>query len=317
MCDISESEDLEMLKLKSKIMVDDINSFNISSRGENDSKNKMRERIVQNIINNTIPSHYFDHERWYHLREEIHEFYSKLSLSENIIITSVKCNIKAGRGNCYDFDFVINEKTDNLILSIEWKFNAKTIQDTPQISSPYNLSQYLNKNYERHHYNNYLAKILEGTDIEIPDEETYMKEVHLNKSKSLKVIQDNYYKGCKKSSKFTGKEHDIEYYKKLKKLSKESIQSFMENAELNCSELSKYLQEKQKDKIYMLYKNGKINLQKINSNDYRIISCEKNIKLQCFITTCVSGLKLKIMLRWKNGHGIALPAFQISILKGK
>lgn len=317
MCDIFDPEDIDMLKLKSKIMIDHINAFNVSSRKENDSNNKMRERIVENIINNSIPSHYFENERWYHLREEIHEFYSKLSLSENILIASVKCNIKAGRGNCYDFDFVINEKTDNLILSIEWKFNAKTIQGTPQISSPSNPSQYLNINYEGYHYDNYLPKILEGTDIKIPDKETYMKDVHLNKSKSLKDIQDNYYKGCKTSSKFTGKEDDIEYYKKLKKTSKESIQSFMKNAELNCSELSKYLQKKQKDKIYMLYKNGKINLQKINSNDYIILSYEKNIKLQSFIATCVSGLKLKIMLRWKNGHGVALPAFQISILKGK
>lgn len=62
----------------------------------------------------------------------------------------------------------------------------------------------------------------------------------------------------------------------------------------------------------MLYKNGIIHLQNINSNNYEIISYKKDPKLQSYIATTKTGIKLKILLRWKNGNGIAYPAFQIS-----
>ena len=60
----------------------------------------------------------------------------------------------------------------------------------------------------------------------------------------------------------------------------------------------------------MLYKKGKFYKQIINMDKYKITSYTKN-KNKFIATTC-EGYSIKILLRWKNGNGIAIPAFQIS-----
>ena len=73
-----------------------------------------------------------------------------------------------------------------------------------------------------------------------------------------------------------------------------------------------YLLSSQNNKIYMLYKNGKIYSQCINRENYEITSYKKEPQLQRYLATTKTGIQLKILLRWKNGNGIAFPAFQIS-----
>ena len=63
----------------------------------------------------------------------------------------------------------------------------------------------------------------------------------------------------------------------------------------------------------MLYHNGKFMYDKHKNNDmYKIKKDNMIIKEPNLICETFSGHKLKIMLRWKNGNGIAYPAFQIS-----
>ena len=62
----------------------------------------------------------------------------------------------------------------------------------------------------------------------------------------------------------------------------------------------------------MLFKNFKIYLQDVNMDNYIIVDYEKDVKRQRYIATTKTGIKMKILLRWKNGNGVAYPAFQIS-----
>lgn len=62
----------------------------------------------------------------------------------------------------------------------------------------------------------------------------------------------------------------------------------------------------------MLYKNNNIYLQCINIMEYEIVSYVKKPNKSLYIATTKTGKKIKILLRWKNGNGIAFPAFQIS-----
>ena len=130
--------------------------------------------------------------------------------------------------------------------------------------------------------------------------------------KCVKDIQDSYYKGCKGSSKFTGNEKDIEFYNFVKKISKNSIFDFIENHNLKPDELTRQLLESQQNKYYMLYKNGKFHLETINKENYEIIECKKEPNKSRYIVKTKTGIQLKVLLRWKNGNGIAYPAFQIS-----
>ena len=62
----------------------------------------------------------------------------------------------------------------------------------------------------------------------------------------------------------------------------------------------------------LLYKNGEFHIQTTNKDDYIIVSCCKNAKKSRYEVTTKSNKKIKVLLRWKNGNGIAYPAFQIS-----
>ena len=127
----------------------------------------------------------------------------------------------------------------------------------------------------------------------------------------MKHLQERYYKGCSSSSQFTGDKDDIDFYEHFKKASKESNENFINSSDLLISELSDYLLNTQKDKYYMLYTDQSINLYHINSDDYEIASYEKEATKSRFVATTKTGHKLYILLRWKNGNGIAYPAFQI------
>nr|QDY52324.1 hypothetical protein 6_36 [Mimiviridae sp. ChoanoV1] len=280
-----------------------INSFMVSKKKLNDKNNKTRENIIGSIINNQIPDEYFHYcKRWRNLKLAIYGYIKKLEPD----FKTIKCYHKGGRG--FNYDFMI-EFDGIKKYNIELKFNSKFISTTPQFVSPMNPSQYMTNSYEEFYYHNYLPILSRFLNIPLPEKETYLKNIHNNTSVMISQYQKIYYEGCKSSSKFTNDPRAIDFYNLAKKISSESIETFIKNNELNSSKMSDYLKKSQDDKIYMLFYQGKFYLEK-NEDDYKIINITKT-KNQ-FICHTESGKKIKILLRWKNGNGISFPAFQIS-----
>ena len=71
----------------------------------------------------------------------------------------------------------------------------------------------------------------------------------------------------------------------------------------------------QKNKTYMLFKKDKFYLEKPNFDDYKIIDFTKNLKFSRYELISKTGKKINVLMRWKNGNGIANPAFQIKNIK--
>lgn len=290
----------------------DIDVFeNTSSKSSNDKNNKLRENIISCIINEEIPSIYYKYSfRWRNLQQEIIKYIKSLEedCPQKPGFYSCNCIQKAGRK--YNYDFLIN--LNSVKFNIEFKFNARNVDGTPQFVSPMKPSQYLSNNYEEYYYDNYLYLLSYKFKLPLPNKEQYMNTIHSTAPKCMIEYQKKYYNGCKSSSKYTGILEDIEFYEYSKKISKQSIEVFIENNELKIDTLSRYLKNTQKNKFYMLYKESKIYSEKINMEKYEIISFEKNPKLQKYTATTKTGAKIRVLLRWKNGNGIAYPAFQIS-----
>jgi hypothetical protein len=287
-----------------------INAFNLSERKLNDKNNKTRENIISAIINNKIPENYYILNKWYYLKKKIFNYLKTLY---NMPYINVECINKAGRGHNYDFLIkLFYEDGSFLDFMIELKFNVSTVDNAPQFVSPMKPSQYMNNSYEEYYFDNYLEKLSGMTQLKMPTKEDYLKKIHSTKPKCMKKYQELYYNGCDKSSKYTNKENDINFYKLAKELSSESIKSFITNTELNIDLLSNYLYNTQKNKIYMLYSNNKFILQKINIDDYKIDKVVKNPNKYRYECVSITGKIINILLRWKNGNGIAFPAFQIS-----
>ena len=297
-----------------KINESDINRFyDMNIKSDNDICNKVRELIISMIANNDIIDEWYINEKWNKLRDEIKKF-EKI----NSPIKYDKCNwiTKAGRGNSNDFDLKYFYE-DKIIKTrrVEFKYNVNKISDCPQWSSPMNPSRYIKcvKTYEEYFYDNYLLKLCEAFGREMPEKVEYLKQTQCDISKSIPDMQEKYYKGSSGSKgRYTGLDDDINFYKLCINTSKESVSNYFNICKLDHEILNKYLIEKQKDKEYMLYKNGIIYHEVHTVDDYTIDGCNIVNESPYFKCKTVSGKKINILFRWKNGNGIAFPAFQIS-----
>jgi hypothetical protein len=297
---------------KEKIMYTSIHSFNVSIKGLNDKNNKTRENIIGAIINDKIPNEYYIIATWKRLKKNIFSYIHQLNINAEPYI-KIECLHKGGRKFNYDFNIIMyyDDKT-HYDCNIELKFNATKVEETPQFVSPMKPSQYMNNSYEDYYYNNYLQKLSTMAGLPLPSKEEYLSQIHSNKPKCMKVYQELYYQGCALSSKYTKQETDIQFYELSKNVSNESITNFINNTDLNIALLSTYLHNTQQDKIYMLYSNGTFTMSSVNMDDYKIESVIKNADKFRYECISKSGKKINVLLRWKNGNGIAFPAFQIS-----
>lgn len=272
--------------------------------------NKKREIIISCILNKKIPDLFYKFSiKWYNLKKELDKYIDKLCFMFNIKkIDTVECKNIGSRNSYFDFILTINK----FKFKIEFKFNTDNIKNTPQFVSPAKPSIFLYSSYEEFYYEKYLKHLCKEYNFEIPNKKIYIQQINNNKPKCIVKLQEKYYNGCKNSSKFTNIKEDILFYNECKTLSKESIISFISNNELDMEKLSKYLINTQKDKIYMLYKNGSIVLETVDKDEYIIEKYTKHPKENRFVLYTKNNKQIKILLRWKNGNGIAFPAFQIS-----
>ena len=297
---------------KEQITIDSISAFDLSAKGLNDKNNKTRENIIGSIINSKVPVEFYEIPRWLQLKTSIHNYITELDKNP---FDKIECKHKGGRKFNFDFNIILYSEdlgTESRVYNIELKFNASAIDEAPQFVSPMKPSQYLSSSYEDYYYTNYLPRLSTRGNFSTPSKETYMAQIHTNKPKCIKDFQEIYYKGCEASSKFTKNEEDIKFYELAKQLSSESISTFIAQTDLNIGLLSEYLHTSQQGKIYMLYSDGKFTKQYANLADYMIVSVVKNPQKFRYECLSANGKKINVLLRWKNGNGIAFPAFQIS-----
>ncbi len=290
------------------IHLSDINKFYItSSRSSNDTVNKLRESIISATINNKLPEQWYTKiPKWMELKNNIASFFKNIYGD----FKKIKLIKKAGRK--HNFDFII--KVDGKKHDWEWKFGASCISECPQFVSPMKPSQYFNINFEQFFYENYLIKLCHEFNLHIPDKTTYINGIHSNNPSCVNHLQETYYQGCSKSSQFTNELNAINFYNKAKQYSKQGITEFLQNAILNTSKLTYYfLTKNQANKNYILCKNNTLYYDKLEEKNLKIIqsSLKLNDKKNGYICNTESGIQLNILLRWKNGNGIAYPAFQI------
>jgi hypothetical protein len=283
-----------------------------SGRSTNDHNNKERENIICNMahIGEEYTSHPQYGEDWQRLKAS---FDQSLKL---ICPTYSRYTIAHKAGRKYNYDYLVSFFDENNCEianeKLEFKFNAATIDDAPQFVSPMKPSQYMSASFEEYYYDNYLVNLLQKFGLDVPERTLFLKTIHGNKPACMKAAQLLYYQGCKQSSKYTDTEQAIAFYTSCIETSRECITNFIGSTELNIEKLTQYLLESQDKKNYLLYKNGGFHIQTPNTDEYIIDSYSRNPEKNRFDAITKTNKHIKILLRWKNGNGIAYPAFQIS-----
>ena len=297
---------------KVKLTYSSIGAFDVSTKNLNDKNNKIRENIIGMILNKKVPLVYLQYSRrWARMERAISEYIKKVVNQQNagLIIESIVCIHKGGRKNKKDFDIVVN---GNMLYNIELKFNASTLTETPQFVSPMKPSKYLSNSYEDYYYDTYLIPLSAKYKLDLPTKKEYMSQIHSTSPACMKEYQSKYYSGCNRSSQSSGDRYDILFYEECKRVSKQSIFEFINMTDLDIIKMSSYLKETQVNKIYMLYKNNMFHVEYTNIDEFDIKECVKSPKTSSYIATTTTNKRIKILLRWKNGNGIAFPAFQLS-----
>lgn len=315
--DINNFNNLNFEYNKKLIELNSINSFydNVSRR-DNDQMNKTRENVIGAIINRKVPEKYYEiSSKWLDIKKFLEVWIKKFKESNNILDDNnfnIKLKHKGGRSNSHDFEIITNNK----VYKIEFKYNSKEIKSVVQFSSPYKPSQYMSSSYEEFFYDNYLQQIASKFNLPFPNRTDYLKQVLQTKPKCMEEYCNLYFKGSTTSSRFepdnlVAKEFNniCNYYDKTSRV------NFIETNELNIELLSTYLVNQQNNKIYMLYQDNVFYYETTKTDDYKIVSVQKYPIKYKFVTTSLNGVKLDILLRWKNGNGVAQPAFQISYSK--
>lgn len=298
------------------ITEDDINVFFMTStRNKNDTYNEKRERIIESIVNGTLNDSSFSDEKWKLVKEQTLSVFRKFAPEDT---ETIHVKRKGGRSYTYDFEATYTQSNgEKHIKKFEFKYGIDKLSQAPQFCSPSNPDLFMSISFKQYFYDNYLDKVIAALkssececDITKPTCEYYCK--HVGSSEFMKIWQNEYSKGSGRSSKYTGKESDIHRYQTIKTISDEAIREFMKICELKIEVLSDELISKQADKIYIMWKDGKYTSQSITDieNEYKIDEVIKKTHNTFHVKT-KSGRILKILLRWKNGNGIAWPAFQI------
>lgn len=283
------------------------------SKNCNDKNNKKRESIIKSFAQgNRFPGS----EPWSELYNKFtHCIVKYLSPGESHEY-SYEIIGKAGRTHHYDFLITFSDGDKNFISEhkIEFKNNASHVNDCPQFVSPMYPSKFFDGSYEGFFYSDYLSDIFATVEETKPLEEVYLKQIHKTEPECMSAVQMAYYKGSSQSSKYTGAVLDIDNYKFMKKQSALSIDKYLKTFKLDITKMNEYLLSSQKDKKYILWSGSDFHYQEVDEDDYTIDSdIEVSIKNKNTLVYKTKSKKdIKIMLRWKNGNGVAFPALQIS-----
>ena len=291
-----------------------IKHFNapIGGRGNNELNNKIRETVITHMAR-IDETGFFDDSEY---GDDWINFAIQFRKAMRTICPAYKSfTIEHKGGRRYKYDYLLTFFDGPSLIAeekVEFKYNATIVTDAPQFVSPMNPSRYLSNSFEEFHYDRYLVPFLQQHNLPVPERSTYIQTVGNDLPACMKEAQDLYYKGAKGSSRYTGDAHAVHFYNQCKRVSSDSIAHFIRETDLHSETLSHYLVESQHNKIYLLYKNGAFCVERLNPDDYIIDTYVKYPTKGIYQATTRSGKKMKILLRWKNGNGIAYPAFQIS-----
>ena len=188
-----------------------ISDIDQDGRSSNDHNNNKREYIITHMAH--IDKDYTTHPKYGEDWKKLKTGFDTKMKQICPTYSSYKIIHKAGRTNNYDFSITFFDENKHQITEekIEFKFNAATIDDTPQFVSPMKPSKYMSASFEEYYYDNYLGNLLTKFSLDVPERSLYLKTIHNNKPACMAAAQLLYYQGCKQSSKFTGTEQAIAF----------------------------------------------------------------------------------------------------------
>ena len=288
-------------------LVSDIDLFYKKSedRKNNDTNNKVRENIIENIrlFDNTYYEDPVYGDKWKNFRYKMKACFT--SLCE---VPFYRYIVKKMAGRKYNYDFVIifldEHNTEILKRHVEFKYGASTIDKLPQFLSLNGKFNMLTdcKTYAEFYYDEgYIDKYCEvdtGITLEKPSREEYLKY----------VVNVNY--DCHPFFRMLYNQENVCKKEKFK-IVNESIEEYLNKYGhfIDTTNLKMKFDQTQENKIYLLWNNNEFAVETIAHE----IFIFKEIRKKNVIIVESEQYTYHLLLRWRNHKGILNPAWQISV----
>lgn len=289
-----------------------------SGREENDKRNKIREKILYMTQEKECSAFYEDKEHgqaWTTLANSFQKALQEIATLEQIpAYQSMKVIPKGGRKFNYDFLLSFQTESGERNIPVEFKFGGTSISSLPEFFNPVANKPFHSESYASFFYQQYLPKIASLYDIKtpLPSEEEYLKVVYNNNAK-IPFLQS-----LRKADKENSDKSSESKYRQKQKIVNESIKEYLNknldttNFELIASELKR----SQMKKRFLIYSNGKFHHDALHEDE---LDLEESAYIKnnnvLVVQTKQPGTEIHMLLRWKNGLGINLPAWQISLIR--
>jgi len=298
----------------------DMNSFDVSDielfyirspRHKNDEYNKKRENILCAIGNHQIPSSYLSDtiykEKWDSIIHNFNKCISELYDGDGMY-DFIQVLKKAGRH--YNFDFSISFLLGGECLqvkSIEFKY-GKSIFKYPQFLSLYitnSKSNFVTKSFIDFWYDNYLDEYLSYIDqLSKPCLPEYKRMINDT------VGNHTFIHELKKTMELRNRHDKL----RMDTVVNQCISDFIMDVDFDIHKLQSIFNV-QNDKIFVCCSDGEFTTQTL-SNYLNLSNVSITRKHNCIVITNRDpgySCKIKLLLRWKNGKGVAGPAWQIGV----
>jgi hypothetical protein len=285
--------------------------FAKGSRESNDAMNKLRERILECVLNTEFVSDPVHGTSWKHLSDTFNTYLKKLCEKP---YATVSMKRKGGRGFHYDAEFTYIDEAGNIVATknVEFKYGASTIDNLPQFLSlqAHDPAVIAGPTFPSYYYDNSLPKYIQtdpGITEEKPSREQY-----------LTLVKSTNYDVHPFIAQINNRRENMNKAAK-NKIVNDSIKSYLESHIhlVNIPALITKFRESQNGKHFALWNNGAFHYDRITDAEMSdlqdpMIRCNNTIVIRAG-NACIYTL----LLRWRNHKGILNPAWQISMKRCK
>ena len=289
-----------------------------NERSSNNESNKIRENILNNIID--IGKYYLEDPEygvyWTSIREKFISVLSSLCTEEPF--KKIEIKHKGGMSNNYDFmvyfsgqlNPLTNTRTEVHSVMIEFKHNSSRIEELPQFLELYdkdcfNKYDLCHVSYAEYYYDYFLDDYLKLDDQLVepkPFKDTYLKYVYDIKYKHpfFANLHDN------KNTATTEK----------RELANKSITSYIQTylKSFCFDKLGEKIRESQETKVFLLWDLIKFHIEYADFKDMTIVSAEYFEDKSYFdLKTDNCKFDIRVRINWGNSMGLCNPRWKLSL----
>jgi len=284
------------------LCIEDIQTFFVpGTRNNNDVNNKTRERVLKYCL--APPTSFLEDAIYGPLWRIVGDGWKAILDSIPSTPSSIILHPKGGRGSHNDFNVEFIGSESSRHCKVEFKYGATSIDRLPQFLSLQVKFPLFAVTYDGFYYDNYLRQYVaidSGITETIPPRETYLSLVT----------------GLSNVSPFFNQLKEREEIDKRRKAAivNTSINEYLRlhASTLNLTLLSSKLLESQRDKVFILYRDGSFHTDRISTTDMTSLTYE-GVKNGNSIQIRGENVIFSMLLRWRNHKGILNPAWQISM----